>query len=288
MSKYTTEVRYICENYAGYNESKDYNSIADIIANSRSKVFDFDYPIFDEDYRSILETKILKHFYLREICAETVGVWKHFLDMRMNEIMPYYNKLYESELIEFNPLYDIDLTKDYNKDGKGTGTLADAIHETNNRDIVKTDAEARHLGGEETNARTGYDQDVRKNTQWDIYSDTPQGGLANVENETYLTNARKITNDGTGSQTTYNNTITSNITQNETNNKTGRVDDDNTKDGTNTRTRNLRDIEDYIEHIKGKTAGTSFSKFLQEFRETFLNIDVMIINELNDLFFGLW
>ena len=79
MSKYTTEVRFICEKYAGLEESVGYNKVADIIANSRSKVFDFDYPIFDETYRSILETKILKHFYLREICAETVGVWKHFL-----------------------------------------------------------------------------------------------------------------------------------------------------------------------------------------------------------------
>ena len=336
MSKYTTELRYVCENYAGYDESKDYASISDVISKSRNKIFDFDYPIFDENYRSVLETKIIRHFYLREICAETIGVWKHFLDMRMNEIMPYYNKLYESELIEFNPLYDVDLTKDYNKDDKGTGTLADVLHSTDNRDISKTEGEARHLSangtdtgtitdtgtvkdtgtvtntGTDTNAKTGSDTDVKKNKRWDIYSDTPQGGLTNVENEEYLTNARKITDDGTGSQTTYNstNTETKNLTntnnltktndltrtnnlansntEDETNNRTSRIDDDNTKDSTNTQTRNLRDIEDYLEHIKGKSPGASFSKFLQEFRDTFLNIDVMIINDLNDLFFGLW
>jgi stage V sporulation protein AD len=43
MSKYTTEVRFICEKYAGLEESEGYNEVADIIANSRSKVFDFDY-----------------------------------------------------------------------------------------------------------------------------------------------------------------------------------------------------------------------------------------------------
>ena len=31
MSKYTTEVRYICEHYAGYDESKDFTSVAEII-----------------------------------------------------------------------------------------------------------------------------------------------------------------------------------------------------------------------------------------------------------------
>ena len=30
------------------------------------------------------------------------------------------------------------------------------------------------------------------------------------------------------------------------------------------------------------------NKLLEEFRRTFMNIDVQIINELNDLFFGLW
>ena len=279
-------------------------SIRDIIENARSKVFDFDYPIFDENYRSVLETKILKHFYLREIGTETVGVWKHFLDMRMNEIMPYYNKLYESELIEFNPLYDVDLTKDYNKDGKGTGNVVDEFSQTDNRDISQTDAQARHLSsggsliqtGTDTNAKSGHDQDVKKNTRWDIYSDTPQGALTNVENETYLTNARKIVDDGTGSQITFNstNTETRNLTdtstgtEDETINRTSNISDDDERESTNTKTRNLRDIEDYLEHIKGKSAGASFSKLLQEFRETFLNIDLMIINDLNDLFFGLW
>ena len=99
MSKYTTEVRYICENYANQTESKGYNSVQNILDNSWDKVFDFDFPIFDENYREPLCKKILKHFYTREIGEETVGLWKLRLDDRMNEIMPYYNQLYESELI---------------------------------------------------------------------------------------------------------------------------------------------------------------------------------------------
>ena len=46
--------------------------------------------------------------------------------------------------------------------------------------------------------------------------------------------------------------------------------------------------EEYLEHVKGKTPGASYSKLLQEYRETFLNIDMMIIDDLSDLFFGLW
>ena len=63
MSKYTTEVRFICENACGYRESQDYDKIDEIIAGSLSKIFDFDFPIFDENYRGVLETKILRHYY---------------------------------------------------------------------------------------------------------------------------------------------------------------------------------------------------------------------------------
>ena len=71
MSKYTTELRFICEQLANETESKGYNDINSIIEKAHTKIFSFDYDIFSETYKSILETKILKHFYLREIAYET-------------------------------------------------------------------------------------------------------------------------------------------------------------------------------------------------------------------------
>ena len=177
-------------------------------------------------------------------------------------------------------MYDVDLTKDYKKDIKGQGSETEILDGTTITTLNETENTERDL----TNGGNSTDSDVRKNTRWDIYSDTPQGGLTNVENETYLTNARKIVDDGTGSTrtTSYSETQGGDIetTRNNTSNK--KTDDERTK------SRNLQDLEDYIEHIKGKNGGTSFSKLLQEFRETFLNIDLMIIKDLNDLFFGLW
>ena len=110
MSNYTTELRFICESLCDLKESKGYNNIPEIINTSYKRVFNFYYPIFDESYRPILEKKIIRHYYTREICEETVGLWKLRLEDKMNEIMPYYNKLYESELLKFNPFYDIDYT----------------------------------------------------------------------------------------------------------------------------------------------------------------------------------
>ena len=73
------------------------------------------YAFFDEDYRKILCSKILKHYYLREIGCETVGIWKLWVNTKLEEIMPYYNQLYESAKLKFDPFHDVDLTRKHNR-----------------------------------------------------------------------------------------------------------------------------------------------------------------------------
>ena len=46
-------------------------------------------------------------------------------------------------------------------------------------------------------------------------------------------------------------------------------------------------VENYLERVAGYD-GKSGSELLNEFRETFLNIDLMIINDLDVLFMQLW
>ena len=60
--------------------------------------------------------------------------------------------------------------------------------------------------------------------------------------------------------------------------------------GNRTKTNNqkLDNLETYLEHLKGKTPGVSYSKLLSEYRDTILNVDLQVINELRDLFFNLW
>ena len=246
MSKYTTEVRFICETEAGLSESVGSNDVETVIANSRAKIFNFNYPIFDENYRSVLETKILKHFYTREIGEETVGLWKLRLNTKLNEIMPYYNKLYESELIEFNPLYT------YSLDKTGSRDIDESIQD-------KGSAIGKTVSSDDGRVTSSTDN-VNK------YADTPQGALTNVENGTYLTNATIDNSEGKSNS------------HNE-----GKVESNNNT--TFDRTRGNQ--EDYFENVKGYS-GVSGSTLLKEFRETFLNKDLMIINDLEPLFFGLW
>ena len=47
-------------------------------------------------------------------------------------------------------------------------------------------------------------------------------------------------------------------------------------------------MREYTEHVTGKKGSVNYSKMLMDFRQTFLNIDNMILEELEPLFFGLW
>lgn len=97
LSEYTVQLRYICQSLAGSNSI----STSSIIEYAREKIFDFDYEIFDVNYRKILETKILRHYFLYEIGLETYELWKFQLENKFNEIMPYYNQLYITQLNKF-------------------------------------------------------------------------------------------------------------------------------------------------------------------------------------------
>lgn len=78
--------------------------LRDLIVNGYPLNLD-SYPIFDEQYRAVLNDKIIRHFYFREIGLETPEKFAFFLNRKMNEIMPYYNQVYESELISYDPLF---------------------------------------------------------------------------------------------------------------------------------------------------------------------------------------
>ena len=307
MSKYTTQVRFICETEAGLTESVGFSGINEVIQKSIPKVFNFDFPIYDESYRNVLCGKILKHYYTREIGAETVGLWKLWLDTRLNEIMPYYNQLYKSAMIEFNPMYDIELTTTHTRDNTGHTETDENVANTNagsgsqnkTGDVSSVNEQTAKIVGTDTNNATSTQtgQGTTDKTQKDLFSDTPQGALDNVENETYLTNARKIADKVTNSENSrgeFNGSSSKNQTEelSSTNNSNNTEETsssyENTFNGSNHVENDVTSTEEYVQKIMGKTGGASYSKRLQEFRSTFLNIDVMIIDELKDLFINLW
>ena len=251
MAYYTAQLRDICESLAGFESHQGQRSVNQIIEEARKKIFDFDYPIFDKDYKGVLETKILKNYYMREICDETYGLWKLHLDNKMNLIMPYYNQFYENTLEGLNPFDD---TNYYTDRGKNTGTDA----ETNSNRVDAGTSET------DVNGKENFTGD-----NWSLFQDTPQNMLDGVKKLEYLTNANEDTSE----------------TETKTETKTKNEYEDNSDTSTKS---NILTIEDYAEHVHGKRSYTSYAELLLILRQTFLNVDQMIVDECSDLFFGLW
>lgn len=292
-ASYTMDVRTICETYANVESPawSDQTTVDTIIDSAIPKVFNFSYPIFSEDYRNVLEHHILQHFYTREIAFQTVGRWKLGLQQKLNDIMPYYNKLYESQELDVDPFNNIDVTETSESSGNTTSknnTTRNGTSVTNGSS--ETNDTADGTSGTETNGKTttNNSQDTTAN-RTDAFSDTPQGTLSNVDNLTYLTEYRKIGENNNvtdiGEQTTNGSSDVS--THNEANSTTttnSKTDSDSTETENGETTSN----DNYTKTIKGKNTGTSYSELIIAYRETFLNIDMMIIEELEELFLQIY
>ena len=117
-------------------------------------VFNDWWSTFIPEHKKALEEKIVRYYWFNQIGAETPDRFKHFLNAELMRIMPYYNQLYESELIKFNPTYGVDWNRKGNKTGNESGSGSRSTSGNNSG----------------TNTQSGTSSNTRK----DLYSDTPQ------------------------------------------------------------------------------------------------------------------
>lgn len=235
------------------------------------------YPIFDEAYRQTLNQKIIDHFYMREIGAETPALFKFFLNRKLNEVMPYYNQLYKSAQIEYDPLVNnitqIRHVKNNNEDWKDnhTGTANTADNGTYDRTRSETTDTSDHTESNTFSERRG------------VNSDTPQqqiGLKGIVFDALYATSADTSQEEGAS--------VTDEIIhsdQNETIGDRSSSTQDYNDEWENTRHGDY--YEDYFQTHEG-LVGQSQPDLIKQFRETFLNIDMMVIEELNCCFLMLY
>lgn len=251
MAQFTATIGEICEGLSGAIEPIGGSMVEATIAACRPLIFDFPYPFYTEGQKQQLETNIIRHFWNREIGFETYGLWKLKLSTRLNEIMPMFVRMYDSEDIITDPL--------------GNANYHETIGLTENGNNSSQDNSNTTVNNEgETTVNT-----TREGKSEDKFSDTPQGGLTGVESGEYLTNARIVDTNDTDAQTT----------------KTG-SQSDTTDQRTSNGKYNLG--RNTVRELTGKTGGESNAETLMKYRETFLNIDLMIIHELEDLFMGVW
>lgn len=290
MSKYTTELRFICETYNNLDTSVGLSNVNTVIDNALPKLFDFSFPIFDENYRKQLEHKIVRHFYLREIGFETVGVFKFYLENKLNEIMPYYNKIYNAYLLDIDPLSNYRSKKS----GSNNQLSDNKTNTTDNRDSKQTsmnksnsnDVRTDNLSQNETHTSTDTFGNNDRSFITNLHSDTPQGSLQNVENESYLSSAEKnntIHWQDTVTKTNHSDNISNSGTVKNTSDSSATNELLDKTTNTSNSVTNITTTNEYVELVTGYS-GVSAITLIKEYTTNLDNVDMLVIEELEELF----
>lgn len=148
MSKYTLEINQIVNDL-------DF------------KLFDFDYNLYDNELKSAFEKKFIDHFYFYEIGLTPIARFKKALQIKLNDIFPYYKQLYETELrckdIDF--MLNKDLKEQYTRELTGNSSVNQSSTSTSN------------------------------DTSLNINNDTPQNKIDDLDQ--FMTSASKNTDNST-------------------------------------------------------------------------------------------
>lgn len=158
----------------GDKEEEDYTKIKDLAKEGRTTIFNFDYPLSQYLDKEKFETMILNHYLQRRIGFETVTAFRIQLNVKLNEIMPLYNKM-------FNALENWEIFNDGEVTNR-TGTDNTTSQNTNNTSNTL----------ENTSITRTEDISDRRN------SELPQNQLEDLRNGSYVTNYSYDTNTNTG------------------------------------------------------------------------------------------
>lgn len=144
-------------------------------------LFDFEYNLYDNELKSVFEKKFIDHFYFYEIGLTPIARFKKALQIKLNDIYPYFKQLYQTELrcndIDF--MLNKDLKEQYTRELTGNSSVNQSSTSTTN------------------------------DTSLNINNDTPQNKIDDLDQ--FMTSASKNTDNSTmnsnGTNSAENNSI---------------------------------------------------------------------------------
>ena len=251
------------------------------------ELFDFEYQFDDLKFKKQIEQSVIGYYYSYEIGTETPDEFKRRFQAKWLTFIDYYNQIYNTTLLTYNPLINYKLTEaldqlattnntqnsvsDSTSNGTTTQEGTDVLNQTTSTDSTRTD---------NMTANTTTTSEGSGNEKTSDYPQQPIAGGDFLEGEKTSTTNSSGTNNttNTGTQTnagtgTNNSTTTSNNTS---------VSEDSTNT-TGTLTSNGTNNTNYEKTIEGIT-GTSYQDLISKERQNILRLIPAIINELKPLF----
>ena len=168
-------------------DKEEKTKIKDLALSTHEDIFDFVYPLSNKISKEDFEVLILNHFMMRRIGYDTFTAFQLALNVKLNEIMPYYNKLFDM-LDGWNLFND--------------GEVISRIQtNTNTSNDTSSNTTTNNISDSNTNSIT--------NTSDRRYSKMPENDLQNVKDGKYITDYNFDTDTSSS-----NNTNTSSSTTN--------------------------------------------------------------------------
>lgn len=162
---------------------KEKTNIYGLAKGSRSTIFNFDYPLSDKVNKEEFEIMILNHYIHRRIGFDTPTEFRIALNVKLNEIMPIYNKMFDS-LAGWDILNDGEVTERIQTDN-GNNTLNNTVNVNS------------------------------QNTSDRRFANMPQNRIEDVQDGSYMTDYNYDTDNNNG-ETISNSSGTNTNTTNET------------------------------------------------------------------------
>lgn len=215
--------------------------------------------------REELNKKILDHYKYREIGFETPGRFIDELEIAMNEIMPYYNQLFFSADQNYDMLYNVDYTREFEGTKDGSDKVIGSATATGTTTSDATDSSSNE------STATSHSKNVE--------TTTPQGNITKpAKSIGEVTHADKVTwNETLGSDTG-------------STNGESHVSGTSSSTGNNTQDTTSKELEKHIERVKGNYGMVTFQSLIQHYRELIINIEQQIIfdRRIQELFLNIW
>lgn len=261
-----------------YSNTKVTLELRDVLATTDAdgipfNLWDFEYPsYYTGEAKEAFEQLVIDHYYFHQIGVETIARFKHNFRTRMREIMPYYIQMYKSVEIMNDiddPFGNVDMTETFEQTSSGTSSGTATNTENGTSTGSDTTSRTDNSIATKTDNRT-----TTENTEH-RFSNTPQGAISNIDD--YMTEASKD-NKNVSDKLTANDT--SELTSNGTSESTSTSEITST--GTNS-SENSGTVK-YTSHRKGNHGANTYAHDMIEYRQSFINVDMMIIGALHDLF----
>lgn len=220
----------ILESIVNYGKD-DKTKIKDLAKVGRTTIFNFDYPLTSNINKEDFETMILNHFLMRRIGFDTVTAFQIQLNVKLNEIMPIYNKMFDA-LENWDILNDGEITEKIGTDNRTIDNTSNTKNNTSN------------TLNNNSNTTTEEISDRRN-------SELPQNQLSSLRDGSYVTNYNYDQNNANSRDSSNSNGSSNSNTDNTSNTKDNNIYNETIKRSPSDKIAIYKEFQENIKSIYG-------------------------------------